>query len=67
MSFTYINRFYSLKMIQDGALAEALNKGHELVCMVPFKMAPGEGGTVVQEYLVTLRSPNAGIGDDIGR
>jgi hypothetical protein len=62
---THINIFFTLESIKAGALADALNKGCELVCMVPFKMVPGDGGTVVQEYLVTLRSPNINIDDII--
>jgi hypothetical protein len=56
--YTHRNIFFTLENIEAGALANALNKGYELVGMVPFKMVPGEGGTVVQEYLVTLRWPN---------
>ena len=67
MSRTHVNKFYSLQMIKAGDLADALDKGYEFVCMVPFKMAPGDGGTIVEEYLVTLRSPNINIDDAVNK
>jgi len=55
MEYTYTNLFYTARMIEDHKLADILEDGWELVSMVPFRMQPENGGTVVQEYLVTLR------------
>jgi vacuolar-type H+-ATPase subunit B/Vma2 len=57
MNYYYENTFYSLEMIDNQELADTLNQGWELVSMVPFRMAPEDGSTVVKEYLVTLRRP----------
>lgn len=55
MTYTYVNMFYTLEMILDQKLTDMLDTGWELVAMVPFKMQPEAGSTIVKEYLVTLR------------
>lgn len=59
MNYTYTNLFYTLEMIDDRKLADLLESGWELVAMVPFRMVPEAGSTVVKEYLVTVRQPAA--------
>lgn len=55
MKYTYVNMVYTLEMINEGKLAGRLEDGWEMVTMVPFRMVPEAGSTVVKEYLVTLR------------
>ena len=57
MTYTYVNKFFTLEMIGERKLADLLESGWELVSMVPFRMAPEASSTVVKEYLVTLRQP----------
>lgn len=57
MTYTYTNMFCTAEGIRAGELADALNGDYELVFMAPYKMVPGDGGTIVAEYLVTLRAP----------
>ncbi len=60
MTYEYTNAFYTTEQITDGKLAGLLGTGWELVAMVPYRMVAGNGGTVVAEYLVTLRMPAVG-------
>lgn len=53
----HVNMFFTKEMIENRKLVELLDEGWELISMAPYKMAPGEGGTYVQEYLITLRQP----------
>lgn len=57
MAYTYVNKFFTLEMIESRKLADLLESGWELVSMAPFRMVPEAGSTVVKEYLVTLRQP----------
>ena len=57
MTYTYVTKFFTLEMIDDRQLADLLESGWEMVTMVPFRMAPEAGSTVVKEYLATLRQP----------
>ena len=60
MTYKYKNMFYTTEQITDGKLADMLETGWELVAMAPYRMVAGNGGTVVAEYLVTLRMPAVG-------
>jgi hypothetical protein len=57
MNYAYMNMFYTVEMIEENKLAEMLESGWEMVMMVPFRMRPEDGGTIIAEYLVTLRQP----------
>ena len=63
MKYKHVNMFLASEAIRNNKLAELLNENWELVSMAPYKMASGDGGTYVEEYVVTLRQAST---DDAG-
>ena len=63
MKYNHVNMFLSSEAIRNHKLSELLNENWELVAMAPYKMAPGDDGTYVQEYLITLRQAYAAVGE----
>jgi hypothetical protein len=57
MGYTYKNLIVTAEGLREGKLADWLERGWELVAMVPYVMEPQDGKTYVREYWVTMRQP----------